>query len=117
MIAKEVESCFTEINDDIDLVTQTKEKIMDNEDKLKRLNNIIMYNVEESKADITSDRNVDDMQFCSSIMEQVLRVGYEKGDIVKRYEDAKKRPLLIEFSNGHVKNVVMENVTVGLSQR
>jgi len=120
MISKEVESRFTEINDDIDLVqktvTETKEKIMDNEDKLKRLNNIIMYNVEESKADIALDRNVDDMQFCGSVMEQVLRVGYEKGDIVKlvrlgRYEYAKKRPLLIEFSNGHVENVVMENFT------
>jgi len=120
MITKEVESRFTEINDDIDLVqkmiTETKEKIMDNEDIFKRLNNIIMYNVEESKADIASDRNVDDMQFCSSVMEQVLRVGYEKGDIVKvvrlgRYEDAKKRPLLIELSNGHIKNIVKENVT------
>jgi len=49
-------------------------------------------------------------------MEQVLRVGYEKSDIVKvvrlgRYEDAKKRPLMIEFSNGHVNNIVIENVT------
>jgi len=49
-------------------------------------------------------------------MEQVLRVGYEKGDIVKvvrlgRYEDAKKRPLLNEFLNSHVKNIVKENVT------
>jgi len=42
------------------MVIETKEK-MDNEDKLKRLNNIIMYNVEESKADNVSDRNVDDM--------------------------------------------------------
>jgi len=47
---------------------------MDNEDKLKRINNIIMHNVEESKSDIASDRNVDDMQFCGSVMEQVLRV-------------------------------------------
>jgi len=88
---------------------------MDNEDKLKWINNIIMHNVEESKSDIASDRNVDDMQFCGSVMEQVLKVGYEKGDIVKvvrlgRYEDA-KRPLLIEFSIAHVKNVVIENVT------
>jgi len=36
---------------------------MDNEVKLKRLNNIIVYNIEENKADIASDRNVDDMQF------------------------------------------------------
>jgi len=86
MITNKVETIFTEINDDIDLiqkmVTETKEKIMDNEDKLKLINNIIMYNVEESKSDITSDRNVDSMQFCSSDMKQVLRIGCKKGDTV-----------------------------------
>jgi len=49
IITKEVEGRFKEINEDIDqvqkTVIETKEKIMDNEDKLKRLNNIIMYNV------------------------------------------------------------------------
>jgi len=44
MVTKTVESRFTEINNyDIDLVqktvTETKEKIMENEDKLKRINN------------------------------------------------------------------------------
>lgn len=120
LIAKKVDSRFNEINVDIDLVqksvNETKEKIQDNEDKLKRINNIIMYNVEESKSDSAPVRNNDDMQFCGQVMEKVLKVGYEEGDIVKvvrlgRFEGTKKRPLLIQFSNAHVKNVVMENVT------
>jgi len=42
-------------------------------------------------------------------------VGYETGDIVKvvklrKYDDKKKRPLLLVFSNALVKNVLMENV-------
>lgn len=52
---------------------------MGNEDKLKRKNNIIMYNVEESKSGTVVERNDEDMQFCGS--EEVLKVGYEKGDI------------------------------------
>ena len=120
IITKEVGNRFSEITNDIDSVqksvTETKEKILDNEDKLKRKNNIIMYNVEESKSGTVAGRNDDDMKFCGSVMEEVLKVGYEKGDIVKvvrlgKFDDSKKRPLLIEFTNAHVKNVVMENVT------
>jgi putative lipoic acid-binding regulatory protein len=49
-------------------------------------------------------------------MDKVLKVGYEKGKIVKvvrfgKFDEKKLRPLLVEFSNAHVKNVVMENVT------
>jgi len=65
-------------------VTEAKEKIVDNEHKLKRIDNIIMYNVEESKSDIASDMNFDEMQFCGSVMEHVLRVVYESiGDNFK----------------------------------
>jgi len=40
-----------------------------------------------------------------------LKVVYEVGDIVKvtrldKYDDKLKRPLLVEFSSGQVKNVV-----------
>jgi len=59
MITKEVESRLTKINDDIDLVqktvTETTDKIMDNEDKLKRINNINMNNVRGCKSDFASD--------------------------------------------------------------
>jgi len=60
-----------------------KERIMENEDKLKKINNVILYNVAESDNDSTAERNADDMSFCGELMEKVLKVGYEVGDIVK----------------------------------
>lgn len=120
IVSKEVGIRLTEITGDIGVVqksvSETKEKIMDNEDKLKRRNNSILYNVVESKLDTVAERNNEDLQFCGLLMDKVLKVGYEKGEIVKvvrlgKFDDNKMRPLLIEFSNAHVKNVVMENVT------
>jgi len=40
-----------------------------------------------------------------------MHVIVDNEDKLKRIKDANKRPLLIEFSNGHIKNVVMEHVT------
>jgi hypothetical protein len=120
LITKEVDSRLTDITGDLDSVqksvTETKERIMENQDKLKRMNNIIMYNVAESVSDSAAARNKDDLNFCGSLMEKVLKVGYEDGDVTKivrlgKYDDQHKRPLLVEFSNAHVKNVVMGNVT------
>lgn len=121
IVTKEVDCRFTEISGDLNKVqksvTETKERILENEDKLKRSNNIIMYNVVESSADSVIERNKEDVLFCGELMEKVLKVGYEEGEIVKVVrlgkvvENNKKRPLLVEFSSGHVKNVVMGNVT------
>lgn len=45
-------------------------------------------------------------------MMKVLKVGYKVGDIVKIMRLGKlKRPLFVEFSNGHLKKVFMGNVT------
>jgi len=57
---------------------------MENQDKLKRMNNI-MYNVTESNS--VTERYTDDTSFCGELMEKVLKVGYKVGDIVqvKRY--------------------------------
>lgn len=120
IVQQAVETRLSEITGNIDLVqksvSETKESIMENQDKLKRMNNIILYNVEESSSDSAIERNKNDLQLCSSLMEKVLKVGYEDGDIVKvvrlgKFDDKYKRPMLVEFSNAHVKNVVMGNVT------
>lgn len=120
IVSKEVKTHLTGIIGDIDLVqksvSETKDQILETEDKLKRINNIIMFNVEESKLASATERNEDDMKFCGRLMAQVLKVGYEKGDIARvvrlgKFEDSKKRPMLIEFSNAHVKNLVMGSLT------
>jgi len=89
---------------------------MDNQGKLKSMNNIIMCDVEERKSDSRIERNRQDLLFCGSLMEKILKVGYEDGDIAKvvrlgRYDSKHKRPLLVEFANADVKNVFMTNVT------
>jgi len=69
-----------------------------------------LHKVEKNKSDITYERNNVDMQFCGSVMENVLKVEYERDDIVKvvilrSMTTRKKRPLLIEFSIAQVKNM------------
>jgi len=106
IVTKEVHSRLNEISGDLDSVqksvTDIKERIMENKDKLKRINNIILYNVAESDCVLAAERNADDMSFCGELMEKVLKVGYEVGDIVKvirlgKYDDKLKRPLLVEL--------------------
>lgn len=67
--------------------------------------------------DTAVERNIDDLQFCGLLMRTVLKVEYDKGEILKVvrmtkfYKNNKVRPLLIEFSNVYVQNVVMKNVS------
>jgi len=77
---------------------------MENQDKLKRLNNIVMYSVAESNSNSAIERNNKDSRFCGSLMKKVLKVGYEDGDILKivrlgKHNTKCKRPLLVEFCN------------------
>jgi len=120
IVTKAVDSRLNEISGDIDSmqksVTDIKERIKENEDKLLKINNVILYNVAESDSDSAAERNADDTSFCGELMEKVWKVGYEVGDIVKvirlgKHDDKLKRSLLVEFANGHVKNVVINNVT------
>lgn len=48
-------------------------------------------------------------------MTEALNVGYQEGDIKKlvrlgKYNDSTNRPMLVEFTDTKVKNLVMENV-------
>jgi len=74
IITKEVENCLNEISGDTDSVqksvTDTEERIMENEDKLKRINDIIIFNVAECNSDSATERNKDDMSFCGELMEK-----------------------------------------------
>jgi len=79
---------------------------MENEDKLKRINNTIMYNVAASDSDSATETKADNMRYCGELVEKVLKVWYDAGDIVKvirmgKYNDKLKRPLLVEIANGH----------------
>lgn len=98
-------------------VEETKEKMAEDVDKMNRRNNVIIYNVPESKAALFHERMMEDKKYCLDLMKEVLHTGHEEGDIKKlvrlgkQAESGKPRPLLVEFCDGRVKNLVMENVT------
>lgn len=118
VVSKEVEDRLLIMNAELVTVQknveETKDRIEEEADKLNRKNNIIVYNVPESEATSQMERNKEDKEFCCKLMDEVLRVGFTEGDIVKtlrlgKYQEAgKPRPLMVKFSDGRVKNLVME---------
>ena len=118
VVSREVEDRLLVMNADLVTVQknveETKDRIEEEADKLNRKNNIIVYNVPESEATTQLERNKEDKEFCSNLMVEVLRVGFTEGDIVKtlrlgKYQESgKPRPLMVKFSDGRVKNLVME---------
>jgi hypothetical protein len=123
LVTKEVDSRLTVMSGDIGEVRknidESRVQMAEETDRLSRKNNIIVYNVPESMATSYADKTNDDRKFCDALMTRELKIGYEEADVNKTVRLGKKnedgtgkaRPLLIERSNGHVKNLVMENVT------
>lgn len=118
VVAKEVDDKLLVMSADLSMVQksveETKEKIAEEADKQNRRNNVIFYNVPESQAVVIADRIKADKEYCLGLMNEVLKVGGDEGSIKKvlrlgkRIETAKARPLLVEFGDGHTKNLVME---------
>lgn len=96
-------------------LTEAQDNMLEFEDKQKRKNNVIIYNVEEISSENMEERIDMDRNFCGELMNSVLKIGYENEDIKKiirlgkRGENNSKRPMLVEFRNLHVKNLVMES--------
>jgi hypothetical protein len=122
LVTKEVDSRLTFLSGDIGEVRknidESRVQMAEETDRLSRKNNIIVYNVPESMATSFADKISDDRKFCDSLMTRGLKIGYEESDVNKTIRLGKKnedgtgkvRPLLVELNNGHVKNLVMENV-------
>lgn len=120
IVSREVDSRFTEMNKDLDVVqktvNETRMKMNEDLDKESRLNNIIVYKLPESEADSYADRNKDDKRLIAKLMENVLKVGFDETDITrllrlgKKSDDGRIRPLLIEFTHRTTKNLVMQNL-------
>ena len=121
VVLKEVEDKFMVMNADFGVVQktieETRDKITEETDRLNRRNNVIIYNMIESTATTLNDRSKDDKENCKDLMLNVLQVGCEEGEIKKairlgkRLESGKPRPLLVEFCDGHVKNLTMEHAS------
>jgi len=121
IVSKEVDSRFSEIHKDLDVVqktvNETRVKINEDQDKESRLHNIIVYKLPESGAESYVERNKDDRRKIAVLIENVLKVGFDEADVKrllrlgKKFDDGKARPLLIEFTHRTVKNLVMNNLS------
>ena len=95
-------------------IEETKKARIEEEDKEARRNNIILYRVPESEAETAAERSEEDKKFCEKLMTG-LEIGAVPEDIKKvirlgRRDQDRPRPILVELTNRHIKNLVMESL-------
>ena len=117
IVAKQVDDRFMVLSSDLyeakQRADETNERIAEDVEKIKRKNNVVIFNVKESDAESYKEKLQEDKDFCIEMMNQVLKVGYEEGNIKKihrlgKWQEGCKRPLMVEFEDGRTKNLVME---------
>lgn len=121
IVSKEVDDKLLYMQEDLLLVQNNMKDVIENqlelEDKEKRKNKVLIYNVEESQSDDGVERMRDDKIFCQNLFTEVLKVGYEADDIKmtvrlgRRDVGNIKRPILVEFKSDKIKNLIMENAS------
>ena len=118
IVSKEVEDKLIILNENLGSVQkgvkEANDTFVEMEDRERRRNNIIIYNAKESNSETSKERMNFDKDMCADLLNSVLKVGYEEGDIKKIIrlglrESGRKRPMLIEFAANTTKNLVMEN--------
>ena len=97
-------------------IAEVKDNANEIQDKENRRNNIILYKVEESKADTAEERNFEDLKFSSGVF-AAINSGVEREDVKKVIRLGKRgddndapRPLLVQFTSYLPKNLIMENL-------
>ena len=82
------------------------------------MNRRVYYNnlVAESKATDYVDKQKDDKVFCIRLLNEVLDMNCDEGDLKKIFrlgkrEDGKERPLLLELKSPLLKNQMMESLS------
>ena len=82
------------------------------EERNKRKNNVVLYNVPESTKEDPKERQSDDMVRCCDLFEGSLRVMDVKMESTVRMgkkEEGRKRPLLVKLSNENEKKSILAN--------
>lgn len=115
VVEKRMKEIKEEIKDEIiKEVNESVFKVMTNfketEEKKKRENNLVLYNMEESTKDLGMDREEEDRGMCQKIFADGLKVEHSKYQVKKvirlgkrREADAKPRPLLVQLSSSEEK--------------
>jgi hypothetical protein len=78
VVSKEIEDRFMVISADLTTVQKSVEEIRqqvaEDAERLRRRNNIVIYNVSQSKATSNADKLKEDKDSCQELMKSVLRV-------------------------------------------
>ena len=107
-VASEVESMNRAVDNARTIAAEEQDREM-------RRCNVILYRVPESEADNETERKVHDKRFCMQFMHN-LNIGVAEDDIkrmnrIGRLQDrSTPRPIVIEFGNKLVKNLMMESL-------
>jgi PHD-finger len=110
------------ISSQIKSVTKTLDEVrsssIQERDRESRAANIILYNVPESRNTKREDRWKTDREFCLALFNKALKVDIREDDL-KRFvrlgkvleDDTKSRPIMIQFRDRILKNMVMESLS------
>ena len=81
------------------------------EERNKRKNNVVLYNVPESQSEGPQERQTDDMVQCCDVFEGSLKVNVSIESVVRlgKKEEGRKRPLLVKLSSEREKKNILAN--------
>jgi len=104
------------VNTNID---EVRRKTIIEQDRENRISKLILHNVQEPKSTNQDERWKEDREHCLQLFNKVLRVPIKEGDIkrfvrlgqVDSIQPGKARPVLIQFRDRILKNMVMESVS------
>ena len=118
VVKKQVDLNFQVVTSNLQHVKEelqdTRQKAVEERDKEARRNNIVLYRVPESDASKAEDRNRTDISFCLSFFNNALNSGVMEEDLQHVFRLGARgetpRPLLVQLSSHHLKNVIMESL-------
>lgn len=119
-VKTEVDCKMGQVSNDIEGIqkslTETKSQLDEEREREKRRNNIVIYRIPESSETKKEDRYKEDADFCNELIHKTLLVDCTDNDVKKfirlgEKQEGRIRPLLIEFSNRLIKNLIMESLS------
>ena len=100
-------------------IDEVRRKTIIEQDRENRISNLILYNVQEPTSPNQDERWKEDREFCLELFNKILKVPIREDDM-KRFarlgranliQPGKARPVLIQFRDRILKNMVMESVS------
>ena len=120
IVNKVVDNEFTKVKVDVasmqSSVDDTKKHFAEEKEKEQRANNIVIYNCIEERVADKSEWIKKERDFCLNFFNDILGVVVINDDIVrtvrlgKRTEEATSRPMLVQFKQRSIKNLIMQSL-------